>query len=53
MEVLKAMKAGGKAPHAFGEANWWGKDLWGIDNALVIARRDGKLLAGHDLSGAL
>jgi len=31
--VLAAMKQVGK--HAFGEAEWWGKDLFGIDNALV------------------
>lgn len=35
MDVLKAMQAGGKGLHAFGEAQWWGKELWGIDNALV------------------
>ncbi len=29
------MKIGGIGPHAFGEAVWWGKDLFGIDNALV------------------
>ena len=29
------MKAGGKGKHIFGEAEWWGKDLFGIDNALV------------------
>ena len=34
-EVLTAMKAGGTGLHAFGEANWWGKELFGIDNALV------------------
>jgi len=33
--VLEAMKAGGTAPHAFGTADWWGEDLFGIDNALV------------------
>lgn len=33
--VLKAMKSGGKGKHAFGDAAWWGKDLFGIDNALV------------------
>ncbi len=33
--VLPAMKAGGKGKHAFGEAEWWGKELFGIDNALV------------------
>ena len=34
-KVLAGMKAGGKGKHAFGEARWWGKDLFGIDNALV------------------
>ena len=33
--VLDAMKAGGKGKHIFGEAEWWGKELFGIDNALV------------------
>jgi len=33
--VLTAMKDDGKGPHAFGEAEWWGKELFGIDNALV------------------
>lgn len=33
--VLAAMKAGGKGKHAFGEAEWWGNELFGIDNALV------------------
>jgi len=33
--VLAFMKVGGFGPHAFGEAIWWGKDLFGIDNALV------------------
>ncbi|MET0407402.1 MAG: ABC transporter substrate-binding protein [Hyphomicrobium sp.] len=33
--VLAAMKVGGIGRHAFGEARWWGKDLFGIDNALV------------------
>jgi branched-chain amino acid transport system substrate-binding protein len=33
--VLAAMKEGGTGKHAFGEADWWGKDLFGIDNALV------------------
>lgn len=47
MDVLKAMKAGGTAPHVFGEAKWWGKELWGIDNALVgnwpvVTLQDGK-----------
>jgi branched-chain amino acid transport system substrate-binding protein len=33
--VLAAMKEGGKGKHIFGEANWWGTELFGIDNALV------------------
>lgn len=33
--VLAMMKLGGVGHHAFGEATWWGKDLFGIDNALV------------------
>ncbi len=45
--VLAAMKEGGKGAHAFGEADWWGKDLFGIDNALVgdwpvVVIEDGK-----------
>ena len=34
-DVLAAMKEGGTGQHAFGTADWWGKDLFGIDNALV------------------
>jgi len=33
--VLAAMKEGGTGKHAFGDAKWWGADLFGIDNALV------------------
>jgi len=33
--VLAAMKEGGRGKHAFGDAEWWGKELFGIDNALV------------------
>ncbi len=33
--VLAAMKEGGTGKHCFGEATWWGEDLFGIDNALV------------------
>jgi branched-chain amino acid transport system substrate-binding protein len=33
--VLTAMKEGGKGKHIFGDANWWGADLFGMDNALV------------------
>ena len=45
--VFAAMKDGGKGAHAFGEANWWGADLFGIDNALVgrwpvVVIEDGK-----------
>jgi branched-chain amino acid transport system substrate-binding protein len=45
--VLAAMKEGGSGKHAFGEARWWGKELFGIDNALVgdwpvVVIRDGK-----------
>jgi branched-chain amino acid transport system substrate-binding protein len=35
LSVLAFMKVGGIGQHAFGEATWWGKDLFGIDNALV------------------
>ena len=46
-DVLKAMKEGGKGKHAFGTADWWGKELFGIDNALVgnwpvVVIEDGK-----------
>jgi branched-chain amino acid transport system substrate-binding protein len=46
-EVLAAMKEGGVGRHAFGEASWWGEELFGIDNALVglwpvVAIKDGK-----------
>jgi branched-chain amino acid transport system substrate-binding protein len=46
-EVLAAMQAGGTGLHAFGEARWWGKELFGIDNALVgdwpvVVIEDGK-----------
>lgn len=45
--VLAAMKKDGTGKHAFGDAVWWGKDLFGIDNALVgdwpvVVIRDGK-----------
>jgi len=47
MDVLQAMKAGGTGKHAFGEARWWGEELFGIDNALVgnwpvVVIEDGK-----------
>jgi branched-chain amino acid transport system substrate-binding protein len=34
-DVLAGMKEGGTGKHAFGEAVWWGTELFGIDNALV------------------
>lgn len=45
--VLTALKRGRMMPNAFGVASWWGKDVFGIDNALVgdwpvVAIRDGK-----------
>lgn len=45
--VLAAMKEGGTGKHAFGEAEWWGAELFGVDNALVgdwpvVVIRDGK-----------
>jgi branched-chain amino acid transport system substrate-binding protein len=45
--VLAAMLEGGTGKHAFGEANWWGQDLFGIDHALVgnwpvVEIQDGK-----------
>lgn len=33
--VLAAMKQMGQVTHAFGEAQWWGQDMFGINNALV------------------
>lgn len=33
--VQAAMQEGGKGAHAFGNADWWGEDLFGINNALV------------------
>ncbi len=45
--VLAAMQEGGKGKHAFGDADWWGEELFGISNALVgawpvVAIEDGK-----------
>jgi branched-chain amino acid transport system substrate-binding protein len=45
--VLAAMKEGGVGKHIFGDAKWIGKELFGIDNALVgdwpvVVIRDGK-----------
>ena len=33
--MLAAMKDDGKGKHAFGDADWWGTEMFGIDNALV------------------
>jgi len=35
MAVYEAMKSMQTLPHIFGPAEWWGKELWGINNALV------------------
>lgn len=45
--VMAAMKEGGTGAHAFGTADWWGTELFGIDNALVgdwpvVVIEDGK-----------
>lgn len=45
--VLAAMKQMGQVSHAFGEAQWWGQRMFGIDNALVgdwpvVSVRQGK-----------
>ena len=47
VSVLAAMKQLGHVTHAFGSAEWWGDELFGIDNALVgdwpvVSIRDGK-----------
>lgn len=47
LAVMAAMKAGGTGKHAFGDARWWGRQLFGIDHALVgnwpvVVIRDGK-----------
>ena len=34
-DVLNAMTESGQGAHAFGTADWWGEDLFGINNALV------------------
>ena len=33
--VMAMMKVGGKSKNVFGDATWWGRELFGIDNALV------------------
>jgi|SRR5690554_4892620 len=35
VSVLAAMKQLGHISHAFGPARWWGRELFGIDNALI------------------
>lgn len=35
LAVLAAMKADPTPKNVFGRAQWWGKELWGINNALV------------------
>ncbi len=35
MSVMAAMKQLGHVTHAFGPAEWWGTEIFGIDNALV------------------
>ena len=35
VSVLAAMKQMEHVRHAFGPAQWWGRDVFGIDNALV------------------
>ncbi len=47
VSVLAAMKQLGRVTHAFGPAEWWGEDVFGIDNALVgdwpiVTIREGK-----------
>lgn len=35
VSVMAAMKQTGQVTHAFGRAQWWGKELFGVDNALI------------------
>ncbi|GAB4281925.1 MAG: hypothetical protein Kow0058_00160 [Roseovarius sp.] len=47
LPVLSAIKLGGVSRNVFGEARWWGRELFGIDHALVgswpvVRIRDGK-----------
>lgn len=47
LSVLAMMKMGGRGHHVFGWATWWGRELFGIDNALVgewpvVTIRDGR-----------
>ena len=47
LTVLAMMKVGDMGKHVFGEARWWGRELFGVDNALVgdwpvVTIRDGR-----------
>jgi branched-chain amino acid transport system substrate-binding protein len=47
VSVLAAMKRERRMTHAFGSAHWWGREIFGIDNALVgdwpvVTIRDGR-----------
>lgn len=35
VSVMAAMKTGGVGKHVFGDASWWGRELFGIDHALI------------------
>jgi branched-chain amino acid transport system substrate-binding protein len=46
-DVLPAMKASEEPHFVFGEGQWWGSTLWGLDNAVVgrwpvVVVEDGK-----------
>jgi branched-chain amino acid transport system substrate-binding protein len=34
-DVLNALKSNSRPEFVFGGGHWWGKDLWGLDNAVV------------------
>lgn len=36
-KVFKALKSSESIPHAFGDAQWWGEEIFGLDNLLVPA----------------
>ncbi|HLB06748.1 MAG TPA: ABC transporter substrate-binding protein [Alphaproteobacteria bacterium] len=59
-DVLAALKGMNPAPHIFGPAKWWGKDVFGIDNVLighwpVVQMQNGKakFVAMGDVAGWL
>lgn len=59
-DVLAALKGMNPAPHIFGPAKWWGKDVFGVDNVLigrwpVVQMQNGKakLVAMGDVAGWL